>query len=106
MNASIDLECRSGVWTIGMYIFRGFERSILEARSRKVGAQKLFVEDYLLNYKLVGIASMYYRDIQKGVCINLCWISIFFFNLITCFENSCNSFSLLSVKYLYGNIFR
>lgn len=70
---------------------------ILEAKRAK--NWYTFVEDYLSNYKLIGIVlfDVLYRDIQKGVCVNLCWIrfgveSNFFFNLITC-ENF--HFSLL-----------
>lgn len=100
MNASIDLVDRVCVNNRYAYIscddvFKEFV--ILEAKRAK--NWYTFVEDYLLNYKLIGIVSfdVLYRDTQKGVCINLCWIrfgveSNFFFNLITC-ENS--HFSLL-----------
>lgn len=100
MNASIDLVERVCVDNRYAYIscddvFKEFV--ILEAKRAK--SWYTFVEDYLLNYKLIGIVlfDVLYRDIQKGVCINLCWIrfgveSNFFFNLITC-ENS--HFSLL-----------
>lgn len=76
MNASIDLVDR--VCVDNRYIscddvFKEFV--ILEAKRAK--SWYTFVEDYLLNYKLIGIVlelDVLYRDTQKGVCINLCWI--------------------------------
>lgn len=99
MNASIDLVDRVCVWTIDMYISRAMTFSKNSSFSKRAKNWYTFVEDYLSNYKLIGIVlfDVLYRDTQKGVCINLCWIrfgveSNFFFNLITC-ENS--HFSLL-----------
>lgn len=60
MNASIDLvACMDNRYVCRFRVTKEF----VVSRSRKIGTQSCFVEDYLLNYKLIGI--VLFGDIRK-----------------------------------------